>query len=170
MLTYCLAICTRAHFSYSYLFSQAWTLAAERPACAQDCAANTFVLIASSVAVFTGERALRKGQQWRLSGWMLVAIVLGAIFVGLQVLEWMNKPFNVRSHAFGSLYYIITGFHMAHVAVGLVMLIAVLIWVWRREFAPGRHITVTITAYYWHFVDVVWISVFFNFYLWPLLS
>ena len=115
------------------------------------------------------ERAIRIGEQSKLAGWLLASIVLGFIFVGLQVTEWLNKPFSISSHAFGSLYYVITGFHMAHVAVGLIMLIAVLIWAWRGDFAPGRHLAVTTTSYYWHFVDVVWISVFFSFYLWPRL-
>jgi heme/copper-type cytochrome/quinol oxidase subunit 3 len=164
------ALFLHMQFSYYYLFSQsAGPWPPNGPLALKIALPNTFILIASSIALFIAERAIRKGRQSRLTGWLLVSILLGLIFVALQVSEWLNKPFNISSHAFGSLYYVITGFHMLHVAVGLVMLIAVLIWAWRGDFAPGRHLAVSTTSYYWHFVDVVWITVFFSFYLWPLL-
>jgi heme/copper-type cytochrome/quinol oxidase subunit 3 len=165
------ALFLHMQFSYYYLFSQSkgpWPPSG--PLALKIALPNTFILIASSVAIFIAERMVRKDRQSKLLGWLWVGIVLGVVFVALQVKEWLNKPFNVASHAFGSLYYVVTGFHMAHVVVGLMMLIAVLIWAWRGDFAPGRHVTVTAVSYYWHFVDVVWLSVFFSFYLWPLLT
>jgi cytochrome c oxidase subunit III len=165
------ALFLHMQFSYYYLYSQStgpWP--PDGPLALKIALPNTFVLIASSVAIFIAERMVRKNLQSRLVGWLAAGIVLGLVFVGLQVAEWLNKPFNIGSHAFGSLYYVITGFHMTHVVVGLMMLLAVLIWAWRGDFAPGRHVTVTAVGYYWHFVDVVWITVFFSFYFWPLLT
>jgi cytochrome c oxidase subunit III len=131
---------------------------------------NTFILLLSSVAVAAAERAIRRNELssmlWRLA----LGIALGALFAGLQVTEWLTKPFNIGTHAFGSLYYVITGFHMAHLVVGLLMLIAVWIWASRGCYASGRHLAITTTGYYWHFVDAVWLAVFFSFFLWPRMT
>jgi len=157
-------------FSYYYVFSQStapWP--PDGPLPLKIALPNTFVLILSSVAVFAAERACRRGNLAAVTARLLIGIVLGLAFVGLQVMEWMNKPFNPTSHTFGSLYYLITGFHMAHVVVGLMMLIAVMIWSHRGYYDAGKHLQVTTTSYYWHFVDAVWVTVFFAFYLWPIL-
>ena len=71
--------------------------------------------------------------------------------------------------AYGSLYFTITGFHMVHVVVGVLMLSMVLLWSALGYFSPRHHARVTIAAIYWHFVDAVWICVFFTFYLSPYL-
>ena len=164
------ALFSLLEFSYYYLFSQsklAWP--PEGPLPLRLALPNTLVLILSSVAVFGAERAVRRGNSAALCSRLLLGIALGVVFVGLQITEWLNKPFNPTSHAFGSLYYVITGFHMAHVAVGLIMLAAVMVWSYRGYYGADSHLQVTTTSYYWHFVDVVWITVFFAFYLWPIL-
>jgi cytochrome c oxidase subunit 3 len=158
-------------FSYYYLFAQSaarWP--PDGPLGLKVALPNTLILILSSAAVFAAERSIRRNELssmlWRLG----LGIVLGFVFVGLQLMEWINKPFSISSHAFGSLYYVITGFHMAHLLIGLLMLIAVLVWASRGHYAAGRHLAVTTTGYYWHFVDAVWLAVFFSFYLWPRLT
>ena len=158
-------------FSYYYLYAQSSTpwppdgqlgLKVALP--------NTIVLILSSLAVAAAERSIRRNELPAMLWRLLIGIALGAVFAGLQIREWFTKPFGITSHAFGSLYYVVTGFHMAHLIVGLLMLIAVLIWARRGRYAAGRHLGVTTTGYYWHFVDVVWLTVFFSFYLWPRLT
>jgi len=131
---------------------------------------NTCVLLLSSVAVWSSEQAAIR-RDWRRATFGLVAaIVLGGVFVAVQLAEWHNKPFSITSHLYGSFYFTITGFHMAHVAVGLAVL-SVLAW-WshsadRRSQLPEP---ISIGAIYWHFVDVVWLAVFATFYLVPHLE
>lgn len=131
---------------------------------------NTILLILSSVAVWWGERGIRRGSRATLAIGLLAGIVLGAAFVGIQYLEWAGKPFGIASNSYGSLYFTITGFHMAHVVVGLVMLAVMLIWSLLGYFDPVRHAPITIGAAYWHFVDAVWLAVFFTFYVTPRLG
>jgi len=87
----------------------------------------------------------------------------------VQGFEWKAKKFSLASGSYGSLYFTITGFHMAHVIAGLAMLSAVLIWSVLGYFNPRRHAPVSISSIYWHFVDAVWLAVFFTFYVSPYL-
>jgi heme/copper-type cytochrome/quinol oxidase subunit 3 len=131
---------------------------------------NTIILVLSSVAVWWAERGLRKDVRWQQASGLLVGIVLGLVFVAIQVFEWKGRSFSISSHPYGSLYFTITGFHMAHVIVGLLILLALLIWVLFGYFGPERDAPMSLGAIYWHFVDVVWLTVFFTFYITPHLG
>lgn len=131
---------------------------------------NTILLLLSSVAIWFGERGAKNGNSREELLGIGSAVGLGLVFIVIQLFEWREKPFSITSGTYGSLYFTITGFHMAHVAVGLAMLIAVLVWCWRGYFGPHRHSFVSIAAIYWHFVDVVWLAVFFTFYVTPYLT
>jgi cytochrome c oxidase subunit III len=158
-------------FSYYYFAAQygrPW-LPSELPSFRLS-APNTVILILSSIAVWFGERGVRQGSRWRLILGLLIGLVLGVVFVGIQLLEWMDKPFGLASHSYGSLYFTVTGFHMAHVLAGLLVLGALLLWSALGYFDRERMAPVTIGAAYWHFVDVVWLTVFFTFYVTPHLS
>jgi cytochrome c oxidase subunit 3 len=158
-------------FSYYYFavqYGRPW-LPAELPAFRLS-APNTVILLASSVAIWFGERGARQNSRWRLVLGLAVGLVLGAVFVGIQLLEWMDKPFGLSSHSYGSLYFTVTGFHMAHVLVGLLILGLLLLWSALGYFDRARMAPVSIGGVYWHFVDAVWLTVFFTFYLTPRLS
>jgi heme/copper-type cytochrome/quinol oxidase subunit 3 len=131
---------------------------------------NTIVLFLSGVAFAWAHSAMRRGELRKVPVRLALSIVLGIVFIVVQAFEWHSKPFNWRSHTFGSLYYTITGFHMLHVAVGVLMLVAVLVWAARGRYTRTDHLGMTTTGYYWHFVDAVWLVVFFSFYLWPRLT
>ncbi len=131
---------------------------------------NTLVLLASSGTMWWAESGIRRGNQTRLRAGLCLTIGLGAVFLGVQMLEYHNADFGPRTDAYGSLFYTITGFHGAHVAVGLLMLLVVTARAWLGHFAAGRHLAVTNTAWYWHFVDVVWLAVFTSLYLSPRLA
>lgn len=133
-------------------------------------AVNTVVLLSSSVAVWFGERGARKGSRAQLVGGLILSIVLGATFVGIQLVEWSHKPFTPTSSLYGSLFFTITGFHMAHVVVGLLVLLVLLGWSWLGYFDQERHGPVSIGGVYWHFVDGVWLAVFASLYLSPYLG
>jgi cytochrome c oxidase subunit 3 len=130
---------------------------------------NTLILFASSVTAWWAERAIKGGRRDALLLGLLLTFVLGAIFLGIQIEEWREKSYSLDTGPYGSLYFTITGFHMAHVAVGLVMLALLWLWSWLGYFDRLRCAPISIGALYWHFVDAVWIVVFLTFYVTPLL-
>jgi heme/copper-type cytochrome/quinol oxidase subunit 3 len=130
---------------------------------------NTIILLASSATIWFAEQRVRRGQRSTALAAMLVTLGLGIVFVAVQVLEWRSKTFSIRTNSYGSLYYTITGFHMAHVLAGLVAIALAAIWCARRYYDERRHLPMLIVSAYWHFVDVVWLAVFFTFYVSPRL-
>jgi heme/copper-type cytochrome/quinol oxidase subunit 3 len=130
---------------------------------------DTLVLLASSVAVWFGEESLKKRRRDRAILGILVGFLLGAAFVVVQMFEWKGKDFTPQSNPYGSLYFTITGFHLAHVVVGLLALLFTLIWLGLGYFDEERHAAVSNVAIYWHFVDAVWLTIFFTFYCSPYL-
>jgi cytochrome c oxidase subunit III len=131
---------------------------------------NTIILLLSSAAVWCGERATRRGRRAAQIAGLGVGLFLGVIFIIVQAFEWKAKSFSLTSGPYGSLFFTVTGFHMAHVVVGVLILAATLLWSALGYFGPVRSAPVTIGAMYWHFVDVVWLAVFFTFYITPYLG
>ena len=124
----------------------------------------TVVLVASSFTLHAGERAVRAGDHRGGVRWVLVTAALGTAFVANQALEWAELPFSVSSHAYGSLFYVLTGFHGLHVVGGIVLMLVVL-GVGTGRTRAGLDEPLAVTAYYWHFVDVVWVAMFATIYL-----
>jgi heme/copper-type cytochrome/quinol oxidase subunit 3 len=160
-------------FSYYYLAVQphlpgtfpeggvpSWTLALP----------NTLILLASSAAVAAAQFGIEHDNRWRLVAGLGLATLLGIVFLVVQVFEWAEKSFGLASTPYSSLYFVITGFHMAHVVVGVIMLIALTAWSAMGYFNRFRYAHIHIGALYWHFVDAVWLAVFFTFYITPLLG
>ena len=131
---------------------------------------NTLILLASSVAVGWAQLGIEHGSKWRLVWGLGAGAALGIIFLVIQYFEWAQKPFGLSSTPYSSLYFVITGFHMAHVVVGVVMLLSLTWWSAHGYFNSRRFAHIHIGALYWHFVDAVWLAVFFTFYLTPLLG
>ena len=131
---------------------------------------NTVILLTSSVAVGWAQLGIEHGNRWRLVTGLGIGAGLGLIFLVIQIMEWADKTFGLSSTPYSSLYYVITGFHMAHVVVGVLMLLALTFWSWQGKFNSRRFAHIHIGALYWHFVDAVWIAVFFTFYITPLLG
>jgi cytochrome c oxidase subunit III len=130
---------------------------------------NTAILLLSSVCVWASERCIRKKQtQWAIAA-MALAIVLGACFIGMQLNEWDKKTYGMTSDLYGSLYFTITGFHLCHVMIGVVILLLLLVWISLGYFDDRRYAAVAIGGVYWHFVDVVWLFVFTSLYIFPYL-
>ncbi|MDI1279348.1 cytochrome c oxidase subunit 3 [Methylobacter sp.] len=130
---------------------------------------NTLILLASSVFVWACERCIqRRLMRWSLAS-MALAFMLGIGFVVIQLNEWSKLTYDMTSNLYGSLYFTITGFHMLHVIVGLVILMVLLLWIALGYFDHRRYAAVTIGGLYWHFVDAVWLFVFTTLYLTPYL-
>ena len=111
---------------------------------------------------------MQKGNQALFKLGLGVAILLGTIFIGGQIYEWFNlwdEGLNATSGAYGSTFFIITGFHGAHVIAGLAMLIAVLVRAFWGDFTAHSHLFVESSVLYWNFVDVIWLFVFSILYL-----
>jgi heme/copper-type cytochrome/quinol oxidase subunit 3 len=131
---------------------------------------NTIVLLASSGAAWWGERGiLTRRRSQALLGFGL-AFVLGAAFAIVQWYEWHAKTFSFGANNYASLYFVTTGFHMAHVLVGLLVLAALFLWTVLDYFSPRRRLTVSAGVFYWHFVDLVWLFVFTTYYITPYLG
>ena len=126
-------------------------------------------LIISGAAVWWGERGAERGVRSQTLIGFLAAFLLGAVFIVLQVLEWYSKPFTLRSGEYGGIFFTTTGFHLAHLAVGVVALLLVMVWSGLGYFDARRNTPVLIVAAYWYFVVVVGIAVFVSFYVLPHL-
>lgn len=128
----------------------------------------TVVLIASSFTSQFGVFAAERGDVFGLRKWFTVTVVLGVIFLGLVAYEWTELVLagvTPQSSVFGSVVYIITGFHMAHVTAGIIAFIVVLLRVAKSKFTPAQATAAMAVSYYWHFVDAIWIGVFITIYV-----
>jgi len=141
---------------------------------------NTTVLVLSSVTcqfgVFAAERfqARRTGSIWKFSKWGMrewfaLTFLMGAFFIGGQIYEYANlvrDGLSLSSRAYGSVFYLATGFHGMHVTGGLLAFLVVLIRVNKaKKFGHSQATTAIVVSYYWHFVDIVWIALFSTIYL-----
>ncbi|AGF72926.1 cytochrome c oxidase subunit III [Corynebacterium halotolerans YIM 70093 = DSM 44683] len=128
----------------------------------------TAILITSSVTSQFGVFAAERGDVFKLRRWLGVTVALGVIFLGLVAFEYyemISHGVTIQSSVFGSVFYIITGFHMAHVTAGIIAFIVVLLRITKAKFTPAQATAAMVTSYYWHFVDVIWIGVFIVIYL-----
>jgi heme/copper-type cytochrome/quinol oxidase subunit 3 len=128
---------------------------------------NTAILLVSSGTMYWAERGIKRGNTARLRIGLLVTLLLGVVFLVIQGIEYSKKRFTPMTSAYGSLFFTITGFHGAHVAVGLLMIAVIAARAFLGHFREGRHEAVTNVSWYWHFVDVVWLCVFTSLYLSP---
>jgi cytochrome c oxidase subunit III len=132
---------------------------------------DTVILLLSSAVVWRGEYLLKRGRSGRVgAAYLAVAALMGIVFVAVQALEWGTKKFTPFSSSYGSLYYTITGFHMLHVLAGVVILATLSLWCALGYFNRIRNAPVSIGAVYWHFVDAIWLVLFFTFYITPRLG
>ena len=128
----------------------------------------TIALVASSVTLWLAERNKHQGNRRGLQMWLLVTVVLGAIFLIGQATEYMDlyaEGLTIQTNLFGTQFYTLTGLHFLHVTAGVIMLAIVCgLAFFGRPHEPGDNALVPI-SYYWHFVDVVWIALFTVVYL-----
>jgi heme/copper-type cytochrome/quinol oxidase subunit 3 len=127
------------------------------------------LLLASSLAAWWAERAARDGQQAPLQIGFAAALLCGVAFLVLQWLDWQSETITLRSDTYGSMFYVITGIHAAHLVVALIGLSLVELWSALGYFDARRHVPVLIAAFYWHFVVAAGVGVFVVIYLTPFL-
>lgn len=127
-------------------------------------ALNTAILLTSGVTITFAHWALKQERRGALIGWMTATWMLGLIFVGFQAMEyshaWMDLNLTLGSGIYGSTFYMLTGFHGFHVTLGAIMLIVITLRCMKGHFTPKNHFGWEAVAWYWHFVDVVWLLLF----------
>jgi len=135
----------------------------------------TFILISSSGTMAMAVNFGYRGDRKTTALLMLATAAFGATFVSMQVFEWSKlieegvRPWSnpMGAPQFGASFFMITGFHGAHVSIGVIYLLTVAFKVWRGDFdKSGSYVSVEIAGLYWHFVDLVWVFIFALFYLW----
>jgi len=127
-------------------------------------AINTAILLTSGVTITIAHHMLRHGERAWLAVWLGATWLLGALFLGLQADEYIHAyhELNLRldSGIYGATFFMMTGFHGLHVTLGTIMLIVIWLRVLRGHFKPDHHFAFEATAWYWHFVDIVWLGLF----------
>jgi cytochrome c oxidase subunit III len=125
---------------------------------------NTALLLSSGVTLTISHHALRADHRSKAALWLAITVLLGVTFLGVQMYEYAHaySDLNLRlsSGIFGSTFFMLTGFHGFHVFLGAIMLTVVLLRLLKGHFKPDHHFAFEAAAWYWHFVDVVWIGLY----------
>nr|WP_255668810.1 heme-copper oxidase subunit III [Aeromicrobium duanguangcaii] len=131
--------------------------------------ANTTILVLSSVTCQLGVYAAAKGNAAGMRKWFIISFVMGSVFIAGQVTEYaelIHEGLTIQSSAYGSLFYLATGFHGLHVVGGLLAFLIVIARTYAaRKFTHEQAVSAIVVSYYWHFVDVVWVALFAAIYI-----
>lgn len=130
---------------------------------------NTAVLLASGVTVTWAHHRLIEGNREATLQALLLTVLLGAYFTALQASEYVEAPFTIADSVYGSTFFVATGFHGLHVLIGSTFLAVCLARTALHHFSTGHHFGFEAAAWYWHFVDVVWIFLYLCIYWWGSL-
>jgi len=129
---------------------------------------STFVLLMSSLAMVLALDAVHRGSKGSSMLWLGAVILLGTTFLGFQAYEFnhfVHEGLTLHTNVFGSSFFVLTGFHGAHVTVGVIWMITLWLLAARGKLAPADSLKVEVAGLYWHFVDIVWIVIFTLVYL-----
>jgi cytochrome c oxidase subunit 3 len=127
---------------------------------------NTVLLLSSGASVTWAHHAILLGSKKEASISLIITIILALIFTGLQGFEYITAPFSISDGVYGSCFYMATGFHGFHVIVGTIFLTVCLFRLYLNHFTTTHHFGFEAAAWYWHFVDVVWLFLFLTIYWW----
>jgi cytochrome c oxidase subunit 3 len=127
---------------------------------------NTLILLCSGTTVSWAHHSLINGDRNGLKQGLWATIALGVLFSSIQAYEYMHAPFGFGGNTYGSAFYMATGFHGFHVIVGTIFLAVCLARAYAGHFTPRQHFGFEAAAWYWHFVDVVWLFLFVAVYVW----
>jgi cytochrome c oxidase subunit 3 len=127
---------------------------------------NTLILLTSGCTVTWAHHSLLKNDRRGLVIGLILTVLLGLTFTACQAIEYSHAGFSYAGHSYGSTFFMATGFHGAHVIIGTIFLLVCLIRALRGAFTPQQHFGFEAAAWYWHFVDVVWLFLFACIYVW----
>ena len=127
-------------------------------------AINTLLLLTSGVTITLSHWALKDNDKGKTVLWLIATVILGSVFLGFQAYEYIHAytdlNLTLESGIYGSTFFMLTGFHGMHVTIGAIMLTIIWLRVVKGHFTPDNHFAFEATAWYWHFVDVVWIGLY----------
>jgi heme/copper-type cytochrome/quinol oxidase subunit 3 len=129
---------------------------------------STFVLLMSSLAMVLALDAVQRNLRRGALVWIMATAVLGSIFLSFQAFEFTefyHEGLKLQTNLFGSSFFVLTGFHGAHVTIGVIWLLVLWLEAWKGRMQSSRSLTLEIAGLYWHFVDIVWIVIFTLIYL-----
>ena len=127
---------------------------------------NTIILLSSGATCTVAHHALKEGNHKKTAFWLALTVVLGLIFTCTQAYEYGQATFGFEDGIYSSTFYLATGFHGFHVIVGTVFLAVCMFRAMKGHFTPEQHVGFEAAAWYWHFVDVVWLFLFVTVYWW----
>jgi cytochrome c oxidase subunit III len=127
---------------------------------------NTLILLCSGTTVTWAHHALIHGDREGLKKGLWLTIFLGLLFSSIQAYEYLEAPFPFAGLNYGTAFYMATGFHGFHVIIGTIFLAVCLARTYKGHFTPQQHFGFEAAAWYWHFVDVVWLFLFITIYIW----
>lgn len=127
---------------------------------------NTLILLLSGTTVTWAHHSLIHGDREGLKKGLWLTVILGLIFSCVQAYEYAHASFGFSGNIYSATFYMATGFHGFHVIVGTIFLIVCLVRTYRGDFTPKQHFGFEAAAWYWHFVDVVWLFLFIAIYVW----
>jgi len=164
-----------AQYFYNRILSESWPTRAGLPAGFERVPGfplpliMTVLLVASGFTAHWAQNAIRRDDRDQFQGWLIVTVVLGLAFLGVQAYEYANfiftDGFNITSGIYGTVFFSLTGLHGLHVTVGVLLLIGIIIRAFLGHFSSDNHFGVEGTVLYWHFVDIVWIALYLTLYL-----
>ncbi len=131
---------------------------------------SAFVLLMSSLTMVLALAAIQRGNRHGLRVWLVATALLGMVFLGGQFYEFSafaHEGLSLGQNLFGTTFFVLTGFHGTHVAIGVLILLSLWVVSLRGGLPPEESLTVEIAGLYWHFVDIVWIVIFTLVYLIP---
>nr|QOV03284.1 cytochrome c oxidase subunit III [Suillia bicolor] len=127
---------------------------------------NTAILLASGVTVTWAHHSLMEGNHSQTTQGLFFTVLLGVYFTILQAYEYIEAPFTIADAVYGSTFYMATGFHGVHVLIGTTFLLVCLIRHLNFHFSKSHHFGFEAAAWYWHFVDIVWLFLYVSIYWW----
>jgi cytochrome c oxidase subunit 3 len=127
---------------------------------------NTLILLTSGTTVTWAHHALLHNDRDGLKKGLILTILLGLLFTCVQAYEYSHAAFGFKGNIYGATFFMATGFHGMHVIIGTIFLTVCLIRAYKGQFTPQQHLGFEFAAWYWHFVDVVWLFLFACIYVW----
>nr|YP_008815605.1 cytochrome c oxidase subunit III [Campylorhynchus zonatus]AGZ03042.1 cytochrome c oxidase subunit III [Campylorhynchus zonatus] len=127
---------------------------------------NTAILLASGVTVTWAHHSITEANRKQAIQALTLTVLLGFYFTGLQAMEYYEAPFSIADGVYGSTFFVATGFHGLHVIIGSIFLLVCLLRLIKYHFTSNHHFGFEAAAWYWHFVDVVWLFLYISIYWW----
>nr|YP_010000657.1 cytochrome c oxidase subunit III [Chaetops frenatus]QOD96556.1 cytochrome c oxidase subunit III [Chaetops frenatus] len=127
---------------------------------------NTAILLASGITVTWAHHSIMEANRKQAAQALTLTVLLGFYFTALQAMEYYEAPFSIADGVYGSTFFVSTGFHGLHVIIGSLFLLVCLFRLIKYHFTPTHHFGFEAAAWYWHFVDVVWLLLYISIYWW----